>query len=133
MRMYPYVKFVNKKTFAGIHLKLFRKIRVMNTSKRNNNNQFKRKAPPKSFTRKNDIYITNKTDFAAQLKKSIEILNSECGEVYLHSIGNAINRAINLALKLEEKYSFKYEVNTSTINLVGEFMLQNIQLISLAK
>lgn len=92
----------------------------MNTERRSNSNNFKKRAPPKSFTRKNDIYITNKTDFNAQLKKSLELLNSEDGEIYLHSIGNAINRAINLALKLEEDYSFKYETNTSTINLVGK-------------
>jgi ribonuclease P/MRP protein subunit RPP20 len=91
----------------------------MSTNRRNDGNQFKRRAPPKSFTRKNDVYLTNKTDFAAQLKKCIEILN-DSGEVFLHSIGNAINRAINLALKLEEDYSFKYEVNTSTINLVDD-------------
>lgn len=83
-------------------------------------NDFKKRKPPKNFSRPNDVYITNKTDFAAQLNKCIKILNSESGEVYIHSIGNAINRAINLALKLEEDHSFKYEVNTSTINLVGE-------------
>ena len=80
---------------------------------------FKKRPPPKSFTRVNDIYITNKTDFVAQQKKCIELLNSEAGEVFLHAIGNAINRAINLALKLEEEYLFKYECNTSTISLTG--------------
>jgi ribonuclease P/MRP protein subunit RPP20 len=90
----------------------------MSSVRRNNN--FKKRAPPKSFTRTNDIYITNKTDFNAQLKKCLAILNEEKGEVFLHSIGNAINRAINLALKLEEDHSFKYETNTSTINLIGE-------------
>lgn len=84
-----------------------------------NRNSYKKRKPPKNFTRSNDVYITNKTDFAAQLDKCLKILNSELGEVYIHSIGNAINRAINLALKLEEDHSFKYEVNTSTINLVG--------------
>lgn len=86
----------------------------------NNNRQFKKRQPPKLFTRTNDIYITNKTDFGAQYKKSLEILNSETGEIFLHAIGNAINRAINLALKLEEEFSFKFECNTSTINLIGE-------------
>ena len=80
---------------------------------------FKKRPPPKSFSRSNDIYITNKTDFVAQYKKCLEILNTETGEVYLHAIGNAINRAINLALKLEEEFTYKYECNTSTINLTG--------------
>lgn len=86
-----------------------------------NRQDFKKRKPPKNFTRPNDVYITNKTDFGAQINKCIKILNSEVGEVYIHSIGNAINRAINLALKLEEDHSFKYEVNTSTINLVDDY------------
>lgn len=88
------------------------------TSSRNSKN-FRKRQPPKSFTRPNDIYVTNKTDFTAQFKKCLEILNSETGEVFLHAIGNAINRAINLALKLEEEFSYKYECNTSTISLTG--------------
>lgn len=91
----------------------------MSSHNRNRQDYMKRK-PPKNFTRPNDVYITNKTDFGAQINKCIKILNSEVGEVFIHSIGNAINRAINLALKLEEDHSFKYEVNTSTINLVGK-------------
>lgn len=92
----------------------------MNSNAARNNNNFKKRQPPKVFTRSNDIYITNKTDFVAQYKKSLEILNSEIGEVFLHAIGNAINRAINLALKLEEEFNFKFECNTSTINLIGK-------------
>lgn len=81
---------------------------------------FKKRAPPRNFTRKNDVYVTNKTDFRATLKKCENILNTEQGECFLHCIGNAINRGINLALKLAEDYDFKFEANTSTINLVGE-------------
>lgn len=92
----------------------------MNSNSRNSSN-FKKRAPPKSFTRKNDVYVTNKTDFRATLKKCEAILNSTEGECFLHCIGNAINRGINLALKLEEEYNFKYEANTSTINLVGKY------------
>lgn len=91
----------------------------MNSSNKKPSN-FKKRAPPKNFTRKNDVYVTNKTDFRATLKKCEAILNSEAGECFLHCIGNAINRGINLALKLEEEYNFKFEANTSTINLVGE-------------
>lgn len=82
---------------------------------------FKKRAPPKTFTRKNDVYVTNKTDFQATYKKIEGILNSQEGECFLHCIGNAINRGINLALKLEEELGFHYEANTSTINLIGEF------------
>lgn len=92
----------------------------MNSSNKSHSN-FKKRAPPKNFTRKNDIYVTNKTDFRATLKKCEKILNSEEGEVFLHCIGAAINRGINLSLKLSEEYNFKFEANTSTINLIGEY------------
>lgn len=84
---------------------------------------FKRRQPPKNFTRKNDVYVTNKTDFRATFKKCELILNSEQGECYLHCIGNAINRGINLALKLSEEFDYKFEANTSTINLIGKFQV----------
>ena len=93
---------------------------LMNSNRRNNSN-FKKRAPPKNFTRKNDVYVTNKTDFRATYKKIILILNSEQSECFLHCIGNAINRGINLALKLAEEHNFEFEANTSTINLVGKF------------
>ncbi|CAO1443666.1 unnamed protein product [Diamesa hyperborea] len=86
----------------------------------NKNLQFKKRVPTKSFQRSNDIYITNKTDFKAQLKKCEEIVNSEKSEVFLHCIGNAINRGINLALRLADEYSFSFEANTSTIQLVDD-------------
>lgn len=91
----------------------------MNSNRRSNSN-FKKRAPARSFTRKNDVYVTNKTDFRATLKKCEGILNSEESECFLHCIGNAINRGINLALKLSEEHNFKFEANTSTINLIGE-------------
>ena len=92
----------------------------MNSNKKSGSN-FKKRAPPKSFSRKNDIYVTNKTDFRATLKKCELILNNvDFNECYLHCIGNAINRGINLALKLSEEFNFKFEANTSTINLIGK-------------
>jgi ribonuclease P/MRP protein subunit RPP20 len=92
----------------------------MNSAKKRGNN-FRKRQPPKTFTRKNDFYVTKKTDIRATLKKCEEILNSpEYDQIYLHCIGAAINRGINLALKLAEDYNFKFEANTSTINLVGK-------------
>jgi len=92
----------------------------MNSGNKSSSN-FKKRAPPRNFTRKNDVYVTNKTDFRATIKKCETILNSpEFGECFLHCIGNAINRGINLALKLEEEYNFRFEANTSTINLVDD-------------
>lgn len=89
------------------------------------NLNYKKRAPPKNFTRKNDIYVTNKTDFRATLKKVCGILNSEQGECYLHCMGSAINRGINLALKLSEEFDFKFEANTSTVTLFGKFWISS--------
>lgn len=58
----------------------------------------------------------------AQYKECIKILNSDVGEVYLHCIGNAINRGINLALKLHQTYEvYQFEANTSTIELTDDY------------
>lgn len=50
---------------------------------------------PKRFPKRlNDIYITNKTDFNAQLKRCEQLLieNADKNEIYLHAMGVAINR-----------------------------------------
>lgn len=60
------------------------------------------------------------------MKKCEEIVNSEKSEVFLHCIGNAINRGINLALRLADEYSFSFEANTSTIQLIGKYSIHLI-------
>lgn len=58
----------------------------------------------------------------AQMSKCRELLESEeKGEIFVHCLGNAINRGITLALKLvgESNNGLAYEANTSTIDLIG--------------
>jgi hypothetical protein len=67
---------------------------------RRDNEEYKivKKLPRRFPTRPNDIYITNKTDFKAQLLKCQHILferktnENESNEIFLHAIGPAINR-----------------------------------------
>lgn len=70
---------------------------------RRDNEEFKivKKLPKRFPTRPNDIYITNRTDFKAQLEKCKHLLferslkksqNNETSEIVLHAIGPAINR-----------------------------------------
>ena len=67
---------------------------------RRDNEEYKivKKLPKRFPTRPNDIYITNKTDFKAQLIKCQHILfeqkraEHESNEIVLHAIGPAINR-----------------------------------------
>jgi len=68
---------------------------------RRDNEEYKivKKLPKRFPTRFNDIYITNKTDFKAQIEKIEHILlneivknKNEQVDVILHAMGPAINR-----------------------------------------
>lgn len=77
----------------------------------------------KPFARKCDIYVSNKSNFQAQMKQCQELLETEeTGEIFLHCLGNAIKRGITLALKLvdESDNRLGYEANTSTIDLIDD-------------
>ncbi len=74
--------------------------KLINTICRRDTEEYKiiKKLPKRFPTRQNDIYITNKTDFKAQLQKCNHILfdqkvnDTESNEIFLHAIGPAINR-----------------------------------------
>ncbi|XP_061396501.1 ribonuclease P protein subunit p20 [Musca vetustissima] len=85
--------------------------------------QQKKKPPPKPRRRQNDIYITTKSNFKAQQKYCKDLLDSGLKEIYLHCLGNAVNRGLNLALDLvnNSNETLTYAINTSTINLIDEF------------
>lgn len=71
--------------------------------------------------------ILNKFPFVFQaiLKQCQSYLSSELGEVYVHSLGNAIPRGINLALALiqESNDGYDYEATTSSQELIGWFII----------
>lgn len=60
------------------------------------------------------------------MNKCREAIETEDGEIYIHCLGNSIKRGITLALKLieESNNGLAYEANTSTIDLLGKFLLQ---------
>ncbi|CAH1792410.1 unnamed protein product [Owenia fusiformis] len=83
-----------------------------------------RKRLPKQMPRRtNDIYVTKKTNFNCQLKRCKNLLDTgkHC-EIYIHGLGNAVNRAVNLALKLkaESAGTLDTAVNTSTVELIDD-------------
>lgn len=56
-----------------------------------------KKLPKRFPTRPNDIYITNRTNFKAQLVKCQKLLElssqpDETSDIFLHAMGPAINR-----------------------------------------
>eukprot|EP01137_Pigoraptor_chileana_P030792 Opistho-2@17760 len=81
-----------------------------------------KRTPFRLPTRKNDLYITRNSEFAAQLDRAQKLLDSGLDEIFIHGLGAAINRAINLALRLQEHYKGTVQVstNTSTIELVDD-------------
>ncbi|OAD58751.1 Ribonuclease P protein subunit p20 [Eufriesea mexicana] len=71
----------------------------------------------------NDIFITNKTNFKAQLKKCEKLLSNDTSEVIIHGLGATVQRACNLALQLKEIHygSVELDTRTSTISIIDDF------------
>lgn len=82
--------------------------------------ELRKTLPPRFANRKNDVYVTRKTNFKAQEARCAKLLDSTLyDEIYVHGLGAAINRAINLCLQLERKYmgTVKLETVTSTVEV----------------
>ncbi|XP_046817967.1 ribonuclease P protein subunit p20 [Vespa crabro] len=89
-----------------------------------NGNYTLRKRQPKLIRQVNrDIYVTNKTDFKAQISKCEKLLNIGVSEIIIHGLGAAIDRACNLALQLKEIHhnSLDLDIKTSTAELIDDF------------
>ncbi|XP_041351252.1 ribonuclease P protein subunit p20-like [Gigantopelta aegis] len=86
----------------------------------------RKRLPPRLPKRKNDVYISRRVHFQAQLKRCQKLLDSG-NEVYIHGLGAAINRAINVALQLKENGRGTVEVSayTSTVDLADDLEPDN--------
>ncbi|PBC25863.1 Ribonuclease P protein subunit p20 [Apis cerana cerana] len=73
--------------------------------------------------RDKDIFITNKTNFKAQLKKCEKLLNNGNFEVIIHGLGSTIQKACSLALQLKEIHygGIELDIKTSTISIIDDF------------
>jgi len=102
-----------------------------------------KRLPPTLPKRNSDVYVTNKTNFKAQLVRCQRLIdegikisntssdnqaakNDSCDKnvlVYLHAIGAAIPRALNLALQLQRNYGSRVVLDTatSTVELTDDF------------
>ncbi|XP_075155170.1 ribonuclease P protein subunit p20 [Haematobia irritans] len=88
------------------------------------NSLHRKKIPTKpQRKRQNDIYITAKSNYKAQQTYCKNLLNSGLKEIYIHCLGNAVNRGLNLALDLvvNSNDTLTYSINTSTIQLTDEY------------
>lgn len=84
----------------------------------------RKRLPIKCPRRKNDIYVTRKTPFAAQLERCQKLLESGESEIFIHGLGAAVSRAIHLALQIKNKCkgSVDVDVKTSTVNLCDDLI-----------
>ncbi|XP_004536742.2 ribonuclease P protein subunit p20 [Ceratitis capitata] len=81
-----------------------------------------KKAARKVFKSEQDVYITSKSSFEAQVKNITDTFNSGGKEIYLHCLGSSINRCLNLALHIIKNSGSRlsYSIHTSTIKLIDE-------------
>ncbi|KAF3428865.1 hypothetical protein E2986_08745 [Frieseomelitta varia] len=73
--------------------------------------------------RKNkDIYVTNNTNFKAQLRICEKDLSNGASEVIIHGLGAAIERACRLALQLKENHynTVELDIKTSTVPIIDD-------------
>ena len=83
-----------------------------------------RKRLPHNLPRRNiDIYISNKTDFKAQLERCRQFIEKGESEFYIHSLGSAISTALSLALQIQKDNTkiVNLETITSTLELTEDF------------
>ncbi|XP_076643483.1 ribonuclease P protein subunit p20 isoform X1 [Halictus rubicundus] len=84
-----------------------------------------KKRQPFSLSRKRnkDIFVTNKTNFKAQLKICEKLLNHGAHEVIVHGLGAAVLRACNLALQLKEIHhgGIDLDIKTFTTSVIDDF------------
>ncbi len=85
--------------------------------------QIRKRLPPLLPKRPNDVYVTNKTSFKAQLDRCQTLIEKGESEIYLHSLGAAIPRALNLSLQIQKANSntVTLETQTSTVELTDDF------------
>ena len=82
----------------------------------------RKRLPPFMPKRRNDFYITRRTDFKAQISRCQKYLDNGGQELYIHGLGAAINRAMNLALQLQNNGmgTIGVAVRTSTVELTDD-------------
>ncbi|VDO96885.1 unnamed protein product [Soboliphyme baturini] len=87
-----------------------------------NEYEVRKRLPFRFPLRKNDVYVTKRTNFKGQMTRCQKLLDNEFSEVYIHGLGAAINRAINLALQIKRNGlgSLDVAVETATVRLTDD-------------
>jgi len=84
--------------------------------------QIQKRLPPRFPVRKNDVYVTRRTNFKAQIARCQKLLDNGYDAIYIHGLGAAVNRAINLSLQLKRRGlgSLDLAINTSTVEVTDD-------------
>ncbi|CAF1564054.1 unnamed protein product [Rotaria sordida] len=84
--------------------------------KRLNNKQFSK--------RPNDIYVTHKTNFKAQLERCMKLISSNGNyrEIFIHGMGSALQRTINLALQFQLKTNCQLYTKIASLEVTDHLM-----------
>lgn len=84
--------------------------------KRLNNKQFSKRV--------NDVYVTRKTHFKAQLERCIKLISSSGNfrEIHIYGMGSALQRAINLALQFQLKTNCHLQTNIASVEVTDHLM-----------
>jgi len=96
--------------------KLYRDPEEYAIFKRLNNKQFSK--------RPNDIYVTRKTNFKAQLERCMKLISSSGNyrEIYIHGMGSALQRTINLALQFQLKTNCQLHTTIASLEVTDHLM-----------
>jgi len=84
--------------------------------------EIRKRLPPRFPVRKNDVYVTRRTNFKAQIARCQKLLDGGFDTIYIHGLGAAVNRAINLSLQLKRRGlgSLDSAINTSTVEVTDD-------------
>jgi|SRR6218665_1121540 len=92
--------------------------------------ELRKRLPARWPKKKTDVFVSQKTNFQAQLSRCSKLLNSGHNEISIHGLGLAIDRAINIALQLKAKGVGTIEVSatTETVELTDDLSAVNEEL-----
>jgi ribonuclease P/MRP protein subunit RPP20 len=83
--------------------------------KRLNNKQFSK--------RPNDIYVTRKTNFKAQLERCMKLISTgNYREISIYGMGSALQRTINLALQFQLKTNCQLHTAIASLEVTDHLM-----------
>ncbi|KAH8556048.1 hypothetical protein BGW37DRAFT_479622 [Umbelopsis sp. PMI_123] len=89
----------------------------------------KKRTPQRPATIPTDIYVSNKSSFAAQLARAKKLLLlQECPSITIHGLGASIEKSMQLSLKLQAELNDQVELKctTGTVELVDDIIPEDM-------